>query len=127
MKLNLLIILLFIVPGKFSYSQGPGKPERERISINQGWKFLRYDSTMKADSLIYDLRPEIRENRDDRPADARPTDAVRLTDTGTVLKPWILPSGNSFIKDPARRHQRPEGNPGAHFPFLQAGFNDSAW
>jgi len=134
MKRYLIIILLFIAPGKFGYSAfgqhptpGPGKPERERISIGVGWKFFRYDPGMRPDSLIYDLRPEISENGDGRPADARPTEAVRLTDAGAVLKPWILPTGNSFIKDPARRTQRPAGDPGLDFPFTKAGFNDSAW
>jgi beta-galactosidase len=114
-------------PSGQTYRPGPGQPERERISISQGWKFFRYDPSENADNLVYDLRPAIRDNKDDRPADARPTDAVRLTDTGTVLKPWILPTGNNFIKDPAMRHKRPEGDPGAGFPFVQAGFNDSAW
>src|SRR5438128_2666228 len=99
MKLFLIIIIVYLAPGNPGHSQdlspGPGKPGRERIPINQGWKFFRYGPAIKADDLIYDLRPEIRENRDDRPADARPTDAVGLTDTGTGLKPWILPTGNS--------------------------------
>jgi len=82
---------------------------------------------VQPDNLIYDLRPETREKEDGRPADARPTEAVRLTDTGAVLKSWILPTGNSFIKDPAKRYQRPAGDPGLDFPFTNAGFNDSAW
>ena len=124
MKRYLLTILLFLGTGRFGFSQ----TGREHISINRGWKFFRYDPAMKADSLIYDVRPEIRENGDNRPADGRPTEAVALAAAGTVLKPWILPTGNSFIKDPALRHQRPEEPaPGTGFPFTQAGFNDSAW
>jgi beta-galactosidase len=100
---------------------------RERISINEGWKFYRYDSPEKADSLLYDVRPEVRNEQDSKDADSRPTEAVAVTAKRTVLKPWILPSGNDFIKDPAKRHKRPAGNPGGNFPFVQAGFDDNAW
>ncbi len=100
---------------------------RERISINEGWKFYRYDPAGKADSLIYDVRPVVNLNKDDGPADARPTDAVRVAVTEGGLKPWILPTGNNFIKDVRKRYRRPEGNPGADFPFTQAGFDDGAW
>ena len=122
------IVLIFVPPAVGQdRSPGAGKLAREHILINEGWKFYRYDPKVKGDSLIYDVRPEIRENGDNRPADARPTEAVKLTATRTVLKPWILPTGNSFIKDPAGRHQRPQGDPGADFPFVQRNFNDSAW
>lgn len=100
---------------------------RSRISINDGWKFYKYDSSAKPDSLIYDVRPEVNENIDNRAADARPTEAVKTAASQAVLKPWILPSGNSFIKDPSKRHKRPEGNPGSNFPFVQQNFDDSAW
>jgi beta-galactosidase len=44
-----------------------------------------------------------------------------------VLKPWILPSGNAFIKDPSLRHQRPDGDPGSDVSYMQASFDDSSW
>ena len=47
--------------------------------------------------------------------------------TRPVLKPWILPSGNDFIKDPGKRHIRPEGDPGSDFPLVQRDFDDSSW
>ncbi len=100
---------------------------RSRLSISDGWKFYRYDSTAKPDSLIYDVRPEVREGKDDGPADARPTEAVQLAAARFVLKPWIMPTANSFIKDPAKRYTRPEGSPGADFPFVQNSFDDAAW
>jgi beta-galactosidase len=43
------------------------------------------------------------------------------------LKPWILPTGNDFIKDPAKHYIRPEGNPGGDFQFVKKDFNDSNW
>lgn len=100
---------------------------RERISINDGWRFFKYESPDKTDDLIYDVRPAVTDERDDRPADEKPTEAVTAAASQTALKPWILPSGNAFIKDPAKRHTRPSGNPGADFPFVQGGFDDGAW
>ncbi|MEI6946488.1 beta-galactosidase GalB [Paraflavisolibacter sp. H34] len=100
---------------------------RQRLPLNAGWKFYRYPTAAAADSLAYDLRPEVKDEKDDKPADARPTEAVQLAATRTLLKPWILPTGNDFLNDPARRHTRPAGNPGKNFPFVQATFNDRSW
>ena len=100
---------------------------RQRISINEDWKFFKYKTISSEDTLIYDVRPEIKDTKDDKPADAKPTEAVKVVTNRTVLKQWILPTGNSFIKDPAKRHKRPEGNPGSNFPFVQPGFDDSSW
>ena len=50
-----------------------------------------------------------------------------MVSSDEVLKAWILPSGNYFIKDPDKRFKRPDGNPGADFPFVQNGFDDSLW
>jgi beta-galactosidase len=100
---------------------------RQRISINEGWRFYQYDSLTKADDLMYDVRPEVTDNKDDRAADAKPTEAVKVEKKQNVLKSWILPAGNDFIADPARRYVRPEGNPGSDFPFVQNDFDDRAW
>lgn len=100
---------------------------RQRISINEDWSFYKYDSEAEVDNLIYDVRPEVKNDKDDRAADAKPTEAVKVKTAQTVLKPWILPTGNDFIKDPAKRHVRPEGNPGSNFPFVQSDFDDSSW
>jgi beta-galactosidase len=100
---------------------------RQRISINEDWRFYKYDSTAKADDLIYDVRPEVKGNQDGGPADAKPTEAENVEATQRVLKPWILPTGNEFIKDSAKRYVRPEGNPGSDFPFVQSDFDDSSW
>ncbi len=99
---------------------------RERISINKGWHFFKYESEEQADRLIYDVRPE-RFDRRERAADAMPTEALRVEMTRDVLKPWIMPSGNSFIKDRSKWYSRPEGDPGSDFPFVQAGFDDNSW
>ncbi|ELR07731.1 hypothetical protein GMDG_08528, partial [Pseudogymnoascus destructans 20631-21] len=47
--------------------------------------------------------------------------------TAKILKPWILPSGNDFISDPAKHHVRPAGNPVGDVKYVQKTFDDSAW
>src|SRR4051812_34838941 len=98
---------------------------RERISINEGWKFYRYDTA--PDKLIYDVRPEVTDRNDNIVADTKPTESVTLNSSDKVLKNWILPSANDFISDTTKQHRRPSGNPGADFPFVQSNFNDAGW
>jgi beta-galactosidase len=89
-----------------------GSEIRLRISINAEWRFFSYDPVSNADSLIYDVRPIIKDKNEDRAANDSPTETAN-TETGkTILKPWIMPTGNDFIKDPTKRHVRPDGNPG---------------
>ncbi len=87
---------------------------RERLLLDKGWRFFKYAEESEADNLIYDVRPEVHENIDGRPADAEPTAAVEINDdTSTeALKPWILPTANPFIADPKNHFSRPDGNPG---------------
>lgn len=100
---------------------------RQRISINDGWHFFKYESGAKADKLIYDVRPEVTDNNDSKAADAKPTEAIKTESAQNVLKSWVLPTGNPFIKDPTKRYTRPAGNPGGDFPFVQSNFDDNAW
>lgn len=100
---------------------------RERISINDGWRFFKYDSMELADSLFYDVRPHVEDNWTFGEADDKPKEAENFESNQVILKPWILPTGNNFIKDPAKHHVRPEGNPGKDFPFVQNEFDDSDW
>ncbi|MEQ9023497.1 MAG: beta-galactosidase GalB [Pseudomonadales bacterium] len=102
---------------------------RERLLLDGGWRFYKYADASEADNLIYDIRPEVNEYIDGRPADAEPTAAVEIN-AGTateVLKPWILPTANPFIADPNSHFRRPDGNPGGIFDFVQPDFDDSAW
>ncbi len=106
---------------------GTDSVPRQRISINEGWRFYKYDAREKADSLIYDVRPGLRDTDTVVIADEMPTEAVKVEAKRAVLKPWILPTGNDFLKDPAKHHVRPEGNPGSDFPFVQSDFDDRLW
>lgn len=129
MKANIkFILLLFLSSGLFSCSGPSEDPVRTRIALNEQWRFFRYDAMEEADELIYDVRPEEdSEYRDNKDADTEPTAALEAEESNRVLKDWILPTGNAFIKDPAMRHVRPPGNPGSDFPFVQDGFDDSSW
>ncbi len=130
MKPNFLFLTACIVSIGFPHlsAQTPGSGPRERILINDGWRFMKYASPKEADDLIYDARPEVKNEKDDKAADTMPTEAEKIAAASrSVLKAWILPTGNAFIKDQSKHHVRPDGNPGDNFPFVQAAFNDTAW
>jgi beta-galactosidase len=104
----------------------------DRHAINDGWRFQRGDPQGYADQLQYDVRPEIKQSADGKVADARPDEAEKVQrSTDGLLKPWILPSGNAFVADPARRAQRPTADPASSTttppPLLVAGFDDHDW
>lgn len=71
---------------------------RQRISINHGWRFFRSEDI--PDGISYNTRPGL------------PSPA------GTeILRPWILPSGNQFIKEHNKQHRRPSSEPSNHSQF----------
>src|SRR5829696_9182955 len=82
---------------------------RERISINDGWRFMRY--TKEPDKLIYVERPQVNNRNDNVVADTRPSETGVASSSEHVLKKWILPAANDFIADPAKQHRRPDGRP----------------
>ncbi len=99
--LCLFSLTILSLPAK---GQNPARPpSRERINIDKGWRFMRYAS------------------------DTVPAGAAMASSSGKDLKRWILTTANDFINDPAKHYQRPEGNPGADYPFVQNNFSDSAW
>ncbi|WP_315823545.1 hypothetical protein [Paraflavitalea speifideaquila] len=101
-------------------SQINGTPLRERINLDKGWRFMRY--TGEADKLVYDERPIVSNRNDNIVADTRANESGVAAASDHVLKKWILPTANDFIKDPAQHHQRPTGNPGSDFPFCAKSF-----
>ncbi|MGL1957702.1 MAG: DUF4982 domain-containing protein [Colwellia sp.] len=101
---------------------------RERILLNDDWRFKKYSADEKSDALIYDVRPTFDDDEDGKAADAMPTEAVAIETKQQVLKSWILPTANDFIKDPSKHAKRPDGkSPGSDFAFVQHKFDDSQW
>lgn len=122
----ILVCVLSVLHAKAAES--PTAASRERLSINEGWRFAKGDPDGATARLMYDVRPELQEEQDGKAADARPEEAAAKTRAnGQVLKPWILPTGNAFINDPNRRHTRPEGHPGSDVSYVQPNFDDSHW
>lgn len=124
---HLLILAGYLILFACSPANRSENMVRQKISINQGWKFYKYESAAQADDLIYDVRPDILDISELTVADSRPTQAAEIMVKQKVLKPWILPSGNGFVKDPGKMFVRPAGNPGGDFPFVQEDFDDSLW
>ena len=111
---------------------------RERISIDDGWRFTKNDPAGNTNSLLYDVRPQggRRGGRGGRGQAATNAVADVATNVATnapappppaVIKQWILPTGNDFINDPTRKFSRPEGNLGEDVAYAQPGFDDSSW
>ena len=124
--LSLSLLLSSQVNGQISNRKKKAFIEsRERISIDDGWRFMKY--TSEPDNLIYDERPSVTKNNDNVVADTKPSESKLATSSNNSLKKWILPSANDFIKDSLNHYRRPEGNPGSDFPFVQYDFIDSRW
>ncbi len=70
---------------------------RERVCFNAGWRFALGDATNSEVKLGYQ-----------------------------TLKPWLLAAGAELSSN-APAPARPEGNPGAEAPYVQASFDDSGW
>jgi len=105
----------------------PAQAQRARVSINGGWKFHRGDPAGMTADLRYEVLPELKLRPDGADFDAGVMDDSDTAVRKGILRPYILPSGNAFIRDPARRHPRPAGNPGGDVPYVASGFNDSGW
>ena len=100
---------------------------RERILLNADWRFQKGDPAgVDSKNLLYDVRPVARA-LGERVAEFTEAADKLGPATHPILKPYILPTGNRFIKDPARRFVRPEGNPGGDLPFVKNDFDDSGW
>ncbi|WP_395399683.1 beta-galactosidase GalB [Pseudoduganella sp. UC29_106] len=101
---------------------------RQRILFNDGWRFQLGDPDGNSAPYLYDIRPEVKKSADGKEADAMPEEAVRVARANTpLLRAWILPTGNAFIKDPSKRYTRPAQPPAVEAPYARLDFNDSAW
>ncbi|WP_244813305.1 beta-galactosidase GalB [Xanthomonas euroxanthea] len=122
------MLCIFIVVPALAAPPAPTELPRERVSLNAQWRFHRGDPPGNRQLLDYDIRPQVLRSEDGKVADARPEQAQHLDAAATrVLKPWILPTANTLIADPANRHVRPPGHPGSSVAFVQPQFDDSGW
>jgi beta-galactosidase len=104
-----------------------GRPVRERILIDDGWRFQKGDPA-GAVGLLYDVRPALKGDVTDKAPDAAAEEAAKAGPAAEpVLKPWILPTGNRFINDASRRFVRPPGNPGGDLSYVQPNYDDRGW
>ena len=88
--------------------EGHREHGRERVSINSGWKFKRWETN--PDGIVYDQRPDL-EN---------------LTDV-TILKPWILPTGDEFVEDISDKHAPPVEPLDVDVEHVRNDFDDDLW
>lgn len=104
-KVSLCILAIIVLLFNDSSAQSVKQQQkttsqtRQRIKINEGWRFMRY--TMQPDNLIYDERPQVTDRNDNVVADTKPTEAAIAGTSEKVLKKWILPTANEFISDPS--------------------------
>jgi beta-galactosidase len=72
---------------------------RERVSFNDGWRFIKGDSDGVGEQLAYQN-----------------------------VKPWITNTGSAFANEPQDNSaKRPEGKLGADVSYIHPNFDDSAW
>src|ERR1039458_9418875 len=106
---------------------------RERISVNDNWRFTKDDPTNNTVSLLYDVREQkivrrLAEAEADGNSSSNALAASEPTNSPqAVIKQWILPTGNNFIKDASRKFVRPKGNLGDGVAYVQPDFDDSGW
>lgn len=88
---------------------------RSHELINTGWKFHQGDP----EGLAFDIRYDSFANDGEHP--------IKIgSKPDLVLKPWVLPSGNSFVADKAKWAMIPTQEPPA-ISFTQANFSDRDW
>ncbi|KAF4829624.1 hypothetical protein CGCTS75_v006361 [Colletotrichum tropicale] len=110
------IVILWLLSG-IANTQFPDEEEldkpvsisgtRERTRLHARWRFWRSDSI--PDGVVYERRPDA--NGDEL----------------AELKPWIMPTANEFIADPANQHQSPDSQPAVNISFASPIFDDSNW
>jgi len=131
-SLSLALAAVFFAGISLSGAEPNSISPRERISIDDDWRFTKGDPTNCTVSLLYDVRrvQTIRRFAAEADGNLAVNQSVATnesTNATAVIKQWILPTGNEFIKDPSRRFVRPEGNWGDGVAYVQPDFDDSAW
>jgi beta-galactosidase len=87
---------------------------RQRISINDDWRFTKGDPAGLKTDLTYPTAFSARRG------EPRP-------DPTSGIAAYILPTGNWLIADPKKRHPRPAENYAGDVPYVASDFDDSSW
>jgi beta-galactosidase len=93
---------------------------RKVTLLDEGWRFTKGDPPGAA-SLLYDARPQPAARGATTPPVPAPPPDTRL------IKAWVLPSGNRFLKDPGKRFTRPAANIGDDVAYVRNDFDDASW
>jgi beta-galactosidase len=93
-----LLLLAAVAAGCLAHLARAADSPRTRTLVTADWRFTKGDAPGVGDTLAYNQ-----------------------------TKNWVLPTGNSLLKDPARHARRPEGNLGEGVVFIVPAFDDSAW
>ena len=103
------------------------KSPRERISIDNDWRFTMNDPNGEfKDNLQYPVNLGRRGFGGFGRRGANPT-PIQTVDPTSGIAAYILPTGNDFIADTSKRYTRPSGNYGVDVPYINPAFNDSEW
>jgi beta-galactosidase len=95
MKTNIILAAAMIAIGATAFAQNPAP--RVRVSLDQGWRFIKSDSPDANGNLAYDK-----------------------------VKPWLMATGAELTKS-GTAAPAPEGEPGGDISYAQTGFDDSGW
>ena len=93
-----------------------------RIPIDDDWRFIKGDPAGITDNLTYPREPRFR-----RGGNGDATNAATAFSPTSGIAQYILPTGDDFIADPAKRYPKPGGNYGGDIPCVNPSFDDSAW
>jgi beta-galactosidase len=96
-----------------------------RVSLDDDWRFVKSDPPGITDNLAYPRAPRSGRGRGGAASNAT-SNAPAFSPTAGIAQ-YILPTGDSFIADPAKRYPKPDGNYGADIPYVSPAFDDSSW
>src|SRR5450631_3120248 len=75
-----------------------------RASLDDDWRFIKGDPAGLADNLAYPRAPRTGRGR------GGVSSNTPAFNPASGIAEYILPTGNNFIADPARRFAKPDGN-----------------
>jgi beta-galactosidase len=90
-----------------------------RVSLNNDWRFIKNDPPDVVENLTYPRAPR-------RGRGGEATNAPAFEPNSGIAR-FVLPTGDDFIADPAKRYAKPDGNYGGDIPYVSSTFDDSHW